>query len=39
MRKSSALAALLGATGKFRDNLTSGVSTPFIGGTDAGNNN
>jgi hypothetical protein len=28
-----------GATGKFRDNLTSGVATPFTGGTDAGNNN
>jgi hypothetical protein len=29
----------IGATGKFRDNLTSGVATPFTGGTDAGNNN
>ena len=27
------------ATGKYRDNLTSGVATPFSGGTDAGNNN
>jgi hypothetical protein len=26
-------------TGKFRDNLTSGVTYPFVGGTDAGNNN
>ena len=26
-------------TGKYRDNLTSGVTTPFTGGTDAGNNN
>jgi hypothetical protein len=26
------------STGRFRDNLTSGVSTPFTGGTDAGNN-
>jgi len=24
--------------GKFRDNLTSGVAVPYIGGTDAGNN-
>ena len=28
-----------GLTGKFSDNLTSGVTTPFTGGTDAGNNN
>lgn len=29
-----------GATGKYRDNLTSGVAVPFSGtGTDAGNNN
>lgn len=28
-----------GATGKYRDNLTSGVTTPFSGGTDAGGNN
>jgi len=28
-----------GATGKYRDNLTFGVSTPFTGGTDAGDNN
>ena len=28
-----------GATGKFRDNLTFGVTTPFLGGTNAGNNN
>jgi hypothetical protein len=28
-----------GATGKFRDNLTSDVATPFVGGTNAGNNN
>jgi hypothetical protein len=27
-----------GATGKFRDNLTSGVALPYEGGTDAGNN-
>src|SRR5258708_1914612 len=27
-----------GATGKYRDNLTSEVTTPFTGGTDAGNN-
>lgn len=27
------------ATGKYRDNLTSDVVTPFTGGTDAGNNN
>jgi len=26
-------------SGKYRDNLTSGVTTPFSGGTDAGNNN
>jgi hypothetical protein len=24
--------------GKYRDNLTSGVTTPLTGGTDAGNN-
>jgi hypothetical protein len=28
-----------GSGGKYRDNLTSGVTTPFTGGTDAGNNN
>jgi hypothetical protein len=28
-----------GSNGKYRDNLTSGVTTPFTGGTDAGNNN
>jgi hypothetical protein len=28
-----------GATGKYRDNLTSSVTTPYIGGNDAGNNN
>jgi hypothetical protein len=28
-----------GSTGKYRDNLTSGVTTPYLGGTDAGNNN
>jgi hypothetical protein len=27
------------STGKYRDNLTFGVTTPFSGGTDAGNNN
>ena len=27
-----------GGSGKYRDNLTSGVPTPFTGGTDAGNN-
>jgi len=26
-------------SGKYRDNLTFGVTTPFTGGTDAGNNN
>lgn len=26
------------ATGKFRDNITSGVTTPYSGGTDVGNN-
>jgi hypothetical protein len=26
------------ATGKYRDTLTSGVTTPFTGGTDAGGN-
>lgn len=30
---------LFGATGKYRDNLTSAVATPYSGGTDAGNNN
>jgi hypothetical protein len=31
---------VVGATGKYRDNLTSGVTTPFAGtGTSAGNNN
>jgi hypothetical protein len=28
-----------GSSGKYRDNLTSGVTTPFTAGTDAGNNN
>jgi len=28
---------LSGATGKYRDNLTAGVTSPFIGGTSAGN--
>jgi hypothetical protein len=28
-----------GSTGKYRDNLTFDVTTPFTGGTDAGNNN
>jgi hypothetical protein len=27
-----------GATGKYRDNLTTGVAVPYLGGTDAGNN-
>ena len=27
------------STGKYRDNLTSGVTTPYSGGTNAGNNN
>jgi hypothetical protein len=27
------------STGKYRDTLTSGVTTPYTGGTDAGNNN
>ena len=31
--------AYVTSTGKFRDNLTSSVATPFSGGTDAGNNN
>jgi len=26
------------ATGRYRDNITSGVTTPYTGGTDAGNN-
>jgi hypothetical protein len=29
----------LSGNGKYRDNLTSGVGTPFSGGTDAGGNN
>ena len=29
----------VGGTGKYRDTLTFGVTTPFTGGTDAGNNN
>ncbi len=29
----------LTATGKYRDNLTFGSTTPYTGGTDAGNNN
>jgi hypothetical protein len=33
------VAFTVGATGKYRDNLTSGVGTPFSGGTNAGNNN
>lgn len=28
-----------GSTGKCRDNITNGVTTPYKGGTDAGNNN
>ncbi|HEY8151541.1 MAG TPA: Calx-beta domain-containing protein [Vicinamibacteria bacterium] len=28
----------ISSTGRFRDNLTSGVTVPFTGGTDAGNN-
>jgi len=28
-----------GSTGKYMDNLTSGIITPFTGGTDAGGNN
>ncbi len=28
-----------GGTGKYRDNLTFNVTTPYTGGTDAGNNN
>ena len=28
-----------GSTGKYRDNLTFGVTTPFTGGTNVGNNN
>ena len=28
-----------GATGKYRDNVTFGVTTPYTGGTDIGNNN
>lgn len=30
---------LTGGTGKYRDNLTFDVTTAFVGGTDAGNNN
>ncbi len=30
---------ILSATTKYRDNLTTGVTTPYIGGVDAGNNN
>jgi hypothetical protein len=26
------------ATGKYRDNLAIGVATPYLGGTDSGNN-
>ncbi len=29
----------IAGTGKYRDNLTSAVTTPYTGGTDAGNNN
>jgi hypothetical protein len=29
----------IGSTGKYRDNLTSGVTFPYSGGTNAGNNN
>lgn len=32
------LVYLNGSTGKFRDNITSGVTTPYDGGTDIGNN-
>jgi Right handed beta helix region len=28
-----------GSSGKYRDNVTAGVVTPYVGGTDAGNNN
>jgi hypothetical protein len=28
-----------GSTGKYRDNITDGVTTPYSGGTDIGNNN
>ena len=28
-----------GSTGKYRDNVTFDVTTPFTGGTDIGNNN
>jgi hypothetical protein len=27
------------AAAKYRDNLTTNVNTPYVGGTDAGNNN
>jgi hypothetical protein len=36
---SSGISYLFGATGKYRDNLTTSVVTPYSGGTDAGNNN
>ena len=29
----------VGSTGKYRDNLTFDVATPYSGGTDIGNNN
>lgn len=39
-RTTEAVTYSSGATGKYRDNLTSGVAIPFSGtGTDAGNNN
>ncbi len=36
---SSDVGIFISGTGKYRDNLTSGVTTPYTGGTDAGNNN
>jgi len=29
----------IGSTGKYRDNITSSVTGPYVGGTDIGNNN
>ena len=28
-----------GSSGRYRDNLAAGVPAPYVGGTDAGNNN
>jgi len=32
------LGVAFGAPGRYRDNLTTGVTTPYKGGDDAGNN-